>query len=256
MEDRNSYNPFSLSGKRILVTGASSGIGRSIALECARMDAEVIVTGRNEERLAALMEVMPAGAVHSYVVADMTDAEGIEHIAERAGDLDGVVHCAGIGDRTLSKMVREKDIRRVLGTNFDAPVLLQRALLKRKLIKKSASIVFVASRAPFAPSVGNGLYSASKGALVAYAKVLGLELAPQKIRVNCICPAMVWTELVERDAAATGADHHELEKTYPLGRYGQPEDVAYLAVYLLSDCSRWMTGSCIDITGGGEFTLK
>jgi NAD(P)-dependent dehydrogenase (short-subunit alcohol dehydrogenase family) len=152
-------------------------------------------------------------------------------------------------------MAREKDIERVMSANFNAPVLLQRALLKKKKIQAEASIVFIASRAPFAPTIGNGLYAASKGAMLAYAKVLGLELAPQLIRVNCICPAMVWTELVERDATLTGADYHEAEKNYPLKRYGKPEDVANLAIYLLSDASCWMTGSNIDITGGGELTL-
>ena len=123
-------------------------------------------------------------------------------------------------------------------------------------MEPASSIVFIASRAPFAPAIGNGIYSASKGALIAYAKVLGLELANKLIRVNCICPAMVWTELIQRDAEKTGVDYHEAEKSYPLKRYGKPEDIANLAVYLLSDASSWMTGSCIDITGGGEFTLK
>lgn len=246
------YNPFSLKGKNILVTGASSGIGRAIALECARMGARVIFTGRNVERLQHVNNEMPQDNQCLPIVADITEAEGIDRIVENVELLDGIVHCAGIGDRTLSKMVREKDIKRVMDTNFNAPVLLQRALLKKKKVNKGASIVFIASRAPFAPTVGNGLYSASKGALIAYSKVLGLELAPQKIRVNCICPAMVWTELVEKDAALTGADYHETEKSYPLGRYGKPEDIAYLSVYLLSNCSEWMTGSCIDVTGGAN----
>lgn len=256
MFQTENYNPFSLKGKRILVTGASSGIGKQIAIECAKMRASLYLTGRNVEKLEAVQSIMPANNIPSYIVADLTTQEGIENIIENIEPVDGVVHCAGIGDRTLSKMVRDKDIERVMKTNFDAPVLLQRTLLKKKKINKGASIVFMASRAPFAPTIGNGLYSASKGALIAYSKVLGLEVAPQNIRVNCICPAMVWTELVERDAALTGVDYHETEKAYPLGRYGKPEDIAYLAVYLLSNCSEWMTGSCIDITGGGEFTLK
>lgn len=251
-----SYNPFSLQGKKILVTGASSGIGRQIAIECAKMGAELFITGRNSQRLNDLLSSFPEGVKATSIPADLTDSGSIDFITESVNTLDGIVHCAGIGDRTLSKMVREKDIERVMKTNFNAPVLLQRALLKKKKVNKGASIVFIASRAPFAPSIGNSLYSASKGALIAYSKVLGLELAPQKIRVNCICPAMVWTELVERDASLTGVDYHEAEKSYPLGRYGRPEDIAYLSVYLLSDCSSWMTGSTIDVTGGGEFTLK
>lgn len=243
------FNPFSLQGKTILVTGASSGIGRETAIVCSKMGASVIVSGRNKERLDKTLSSLE-GKEHSAIAADLSLAEGVSKVAEACAVLDGVVHCAGIGDRTLLKNVKETDLQRVMTTNFNAPVLLQRALLKNKKIKSGASIVFIASRAPFAPTVGNGLYSASKGALIAYAKVLGLELAPKMIRVNSICPAMVWTELIEKDAALMGVDYHEAEKAYPLKRYGKPEDVANLAVYLLSDASSWMTGSCIDITGG------
>lgn len=251
----NTFNPFSLAGKTVLVTGATSGIGRSTAIICSKMGAKVVATGRNEERLRETVATLD-GADHVAIAADMTQEDDITRLVENCPQLQGVVHCAGIGDRTMLKMAREKDIERVMKTNFDAPVLFQRALLKKKKIEPSASIVFIASRAPFAPTPGNGLYAASKGALIAYAKVLGLELASQLIRVNCVCPAMVWTELVQRDAELTGADYHEAEKAYPLKRYGRPEDVANLVVYLLSDASSWMTGSCIDITGGGEFTLK
>ena len=249
------FNPFTLKGKTVLVTGASSGIGRETAIVCSKMGATVIVSARNAERLNNTLNQLD-GSGHKVITADLASQEQIDNLAAEIPELDGIVHCAGVGDRTLLKMAREKDIERVMKANFDGPVLLQRALLKKKKVKTSSSIVFIASRAPFAPTPGNGLYAASKGALIAYANVLGLELANQLIRVNCICPAMVWTELVQHDAELTGADYHEAEKTYPLKRYGKPEDVANLVVYLLSDASSWMTGSCIDITGGGEFTLK
>ena len=249
MKEIDTYNPFSLRGKTILITGASSGIGKSVAVICTKMGADVIITGRNEERLEKTFSEL-TGDSNIKKVADLTDMSQLDHLASELPQLNGVVHCAGIGDRTLLKMVKEDDLRRVMKINFEAPVLLQKALLKNKKVMQSASIVFMASRAPFAPTVGNGIYSASKGALIAYAKVLGLELANRLIRVNCICPAMVWTELVQRDAEIMGADYHEAEKSYPLKRYGKPEDIANLAVYLLSDASSWMTGSCIDITGG------
>lgn len=249
------FNPFSLSGKTILVTGSSSGIGRETAVVCSKMGATVVVTGRNEERLKETFDKLEGNANLS-IAADLTDSEAIESLVKRLPALNGVVHCAGIGDRSMLKMVKEKDIDKVMRTNFESPVLLQKALLKKKKLVNSSSIVFVASRAPFAPAIGNGIYAASKGALIAYAKVLGLEVAHQLMRVNCVCPAMVWTELVERDAAMTGVDYHEAEKEYPLKRFGHPKDIANLIVYLLSDASSWMTGSCIDITGGGEFTLK
>ena len=248
------FNPFSLAGKTILVTGASSGIGRETAIVCSKMGATVIITGRNEERLIATSNQLE-GDGHRYIVTDIAEEEQIDALASECPQLDGIVHCAGVGDRTLLKMVREKDIERVMSSNFNGPVLLQRALLKKKKFKSSSSIVFIASRAPFAPAIGNGIYAASKGAMIAYAKVLGLELANQLIRVNCVCPAMVWTELVQRDAEINGVDYTEVEQKYPLKRFGKPEDVANLVVYLLSDASSWMTGSCIDITGGGELTL-
>lgn len=249
------FNPFSLKGKTILVTGASSGIGKCTAIVCSKMGATVVVTGRNQARLDETLSMLE-GKDNIAIAADLTLQEDIENLASLCPQLNGIVHSAGVGDRTLLKMVREKDIQRVMSANFDAPVLLQRMLLKKKKVANSGSIVFIASRAPFAPTPGNGIYAASKGALLAYAKVLGLELANQLIRVNCVCPAMVWTELVARDAELTGADYKEAEKSYPLKRYGRPEDVANLVVYLLSDASNWMTGSSIDITGGGEFTLK
>lgn len=245
------FNPFSLKGKTVLVTGASSGIGRETSVVCSKMGATVVITGRNEERLTAALSQL-AGTGHESIAADLSDTGQIDELANACPQLDGIVHCAGVGDRTLLKMVREKDIERVMSANFNGPVLLQRALLKKKKVKPSSSIVFIASRAPFAPTPGNGLYAASKGAVIAYAKVLGLELAGQLIRVNCVCPAMVWTELVQRDADITGVDYREAEKAYPLKRYGRPDDIANLVVYLLSDASAWMTGSCIDITGGAS----
>lgn len=244
-----SYNPFSLVGKNILVTGSSSGIGRGVAIECSIMGASVIITGRNKERLDNTFAQLE-GNNNKEIIADLRRKDGIDLLVSSIPMLDGVVHCAGIGDRTLCKTVKEEDLERVMSINFNSPVLLQGRLLKEKKISPSSSIVFIASRAPFAPTIGNGLYSASKGALIAYAKVLSLELAPRGIRVNSICPAMVWTELIEKDSILTGVDYHEAEKKYPLKRYGNPKDVAHLAVYLLSDASLWMTGSCIDITGG------
>lgn len=243
------YNPFSLDGKRILVTGASGGIGRSIAIECSKIGADLIITGRNEDALNATLTDLDDGD-HISIAADLSSSEGIAYLISRLMKLDGIVHCAGIGDRRLCKSIKPTDIDNVMSINFVAPVLLQKEILKNKLLHQEGSIVFIASRAPFSPTIGNSLYSASKGAIISYAKVLALELANRKIRVNCICPAMVWTNLVKRDELITGANYSEEEKKYPLGRYGQPSDIAYLAIYLLSNSSKWMTGSVIDITGG------
>lgn len=248
------FNPFSLEGKIILVTGASSGIGRSIAVECSNMGATLVVTARNRERLDETLSMMRQGN-HMAITCDLTSEDEIVDLVDSLPQLTGVVHNAGVGSRILCKAIKGSDLEDVFAPNFYGPVLLQKQLLKKKKIAKGASIVFIASRAPFAPSIGNAIYSASKGAILGYAQVLGLELAAQKIRVNSICPAMVWTELVARDSIEMGVNYEELQAKYPLKRYGKPEDVAYLSIYLLSDASSWMTGTSIDLTGGGEGTL-
>ena len=241
-------NPFSLERKTVLVTGASSGIGRATAVLCSRMGARVIITGRNEKRLKETEEAL-SGEEHQSIIADLTVADDRNMLVQQLDALDGVAHCAGIGHRKLGKSLVEEDISTVMGANFNATVLLQSLLLSNKKIGKGASIVFLSSRAAEVPSVANSLYSASKGALISYAKCLSLELAPRQIRVNCICPAMVWTPLVFSE----GVTEEELrmqEMKYPLKRYGKPDDIAQLAVFLLSDASSWITGSCFDITGG------
>ena len=245
------YNPFSLNGKTVLVTGASSGIGRSIAVECSRIGADVILTGRNVEQLNQTLALMEIGC-HVVVSADLSDETDIARLVDLVPEVNGVVHCAGVGKRTICKMIKEADLDFVLKPNLYGPILLQRHLLKMKKIAKEASIVFIASSAPYAPAIGNGIYSASKGAILGYANCLGLELAPQKIRVNSICPAMVLTEFVEKDALEMGVDYQALQLKYPLKRYGKPKDVAYLTIYLLSDASSWMTGTAIDLTGGAK----
>lgn len=238
---------FSLTGKTILVTGASSGIGRAIAFACAEAGASVVLSGRNVERLNESLSQM-SGEGHIIIPADLTDAKQRMALVERVPQLDGLVQCAGVMNRVPCKSIGQEDIASVFVPNIEAPMLLQAELLQERKIKKGASIVYMASIAPRSVETGNALYSASKAALIAYAKCLSLELAPRNIRVNCISPAMVWTDL-----ALNGATKEELEQdqaTYPLKRYGKPEDVANAAVYLLSDASSWMTGSNMEITGG------
>lgn len=244
------YNPFSLEGKTILVTGASSGIGRGIAVICSKMRATVIINGRNKERLQETLSQME-GENHLVAVGDLSDTKSLLAMVETLPKLDGVVHCAGIGQRIPCKDLRMENVNQVMDVNFLAPVMLQAELLRQKKINKAASIVFIASIASWSPSYGNSIYSASKGAIVSYANCLALELAPRKIRVNCISPAMVWTDLILAD----GIEEEQLkedEQKYPLKRYGQPDDIANLSVYMLSDASTWMTGSNVKISGGAN----
>lgn len=242
-------NPFSLSGKTILVTGASSGIGRGIAIACAGMGAQLILTGRNITRLQETLSALE-GEGHSYIATDLTNAPERTALVEQLPALHGVVHCAGVGSRVPCKMLTQEDINHVLKPNTEAPMLLQAELLAEKKLQKGASVVIIASAAANMPVAGNAVYSASKAAMVAYAKCLAQELAPRQIRVNSISPTMVWTDLALVGASAEQLT--EAEKQYPLKRYGQPQDIAHLAVYMLSDASQWMTGSDVQITGGSQ----
>lgn len=244
------FNPFTLEGKTILVTGASSGIGRGIAVTCSKMGAIVVINGRNKERLQESYSLLHGGG-HIVALGDLTVASSIDSLVEQIPKLDGVVHCAGLGQRIPCKNLQPENINQVMDVNFKAPVMLQAELLRQKKINKGASIVFIASIASWSPSYGNSIYSASKGAIISYSNCLAIELAPRDIRVNCISPAMVWTDLILAD----GIDKEKLkedELKYPLKRYGQPEDIANLAVYMLSDASTWMTGSNVKISGGAN----
>lgn len=244
------FNPFSLQDKTILVTGASSGIGQGIALLCSKMGATVVINGRNEARLQKTLAQME-GKDHIVAQGDLTDFSSLPDLVSKMPKLDGIVHCAGIGSRVLCKMMQESDLDQTMTINFKAPVMLQTELLKQKKVNKNGSIVFIASMAQDSPSIGNALYAASKSAIISYAQCLQLELAPRLIRVNCISPAMVWTDLIFK-GGITEEQLQEDEKNYPLKRYGRPEDIANLAVYLLSDASSWMGGSNVKITGGAH----
>lgn len=244
------FNPFTLEGRTILVTGASSGIGRGIAIACSKMGASVIANGRNEQRLEET-EAMMVGESNMVFAADLSDLSQITEMVAGVPKLDGIVHCAGIGQRILCKQLEEADLDKMMNVNFKAPVMLQTEILKQKKINKGASVVFIASIACDSPSIGNSMYSAAKGAVISYANCLSLELAPRNIRVNCILPAMVWTDLIY-NGGLTEEDLKEDEKRYPLKRYGTPEDIANLTIYMLSNASTWMTGSSVKITGGGK----
>jgi NAD(P)-dependent dehydrogenase (short-subunit alcohol dehydrogenase family) len=248
----DAFNPFSLEGKTILVTGASSGIGQGIAVSCSKMGAKVVLNGRNKQRLHETLSLME-GEGHEVKAGDLTDCSTVTSLVNALPKLDGVVHCAGLGQRVPCKFLNEEDVDKVMSVNFKAPVLLQTELLKQKKVNKGASIVFIASIASWSPSIGNSIYSASKGAIISYSKCLSLELAPRLIRVNCISPAMVWTDLVLNDGISE-EQLKEDESTYPLKRYGTPEDIAYLTVYMLSNASSWMTGSNVKISGGGKLS--
>lgn len=242
------YNPFSLEGKTVLVTGASSGIGRAVSVACSKMGATIIACGRNEHRLEETLSMLESNGCQKRII-DINNSNAVNEMVAGLPLLDGVVHCAGISIRSLCKQLDYQQVNFLTNTNFIAPIMLQTELLKGKRINKGSSIIFIASIASDMPSIGNSIYSATKGAIISYSRCLSLELAPRKVRVNCISPGMVWTDLIrngEVDEEQLKAD----EANYPLKRYGQPEDVANLAIYMLSDASSWMTGSNVKLAGG------
>jgi NAD(P)-dependent dehydrogenase (short-subunit alcohol dehydrogenase family) len=239
---------YSHTDKTILVTGASSGIGRQITIACSQAGAKVIATGRNENKLQATMAELQ-GQGHQIISCDLTDASSRIQLVSQLPRVNGIVHCAGQGHSQACQFVTPDDISRVFDINFDAAVLLVGELMRNKKILKGSSIVFISSIAASHAWVGNAIYSASKAALISYADCLALELAPRRTRVNCICPAMVETEFIQ-NSFLTEEDIEADKKNYPLGRYGQPEDISGIALYLLSDDSSWVTGSHFNITGG------
>lgn len=246
------YNPFSLEGKNILVTGASSGIGKATAIECARLGAHVIVTARNEERLADTLLVLDTscGQQHKSVIADLLMVEDVENLIVAIDKVDGIVLCSGKGLTLPFLFSTREKFDDIFETNFYAPVELIRLLFKKKQINKKASIVILTSLGGTEIySGGNCIYGASKAALNSIMKFCAKEFAPRKVRVNSVCPGMVDTPLIHRGTVSEEQLLEDIQR-YPLKRYGRPEDIAYCVVYLLSDASSWMTGSSIVIDGG------
>jgi len=246
-------NPFSLVNKVILITGASSGIGKSTAIECSKMGAQLIITGRNVKRLNDTYKSLH-GDNHKQVSTDLSKDEGIDYLIENLPKLDGIVHVAGIVKPKPFQFLNRKELDEIMDTNFYAPILLTNLMLRKKIIKKFASIVFVSSISGVVCSyIGGSTYSASKGAVNGIIKAMALDLAPKKIKVNSILPGMIDTGIL-KDSGITQEDLDADVKRYPLGRYGKPEEVAFATIYLLSDASAWVTGSNLLIDGGYTLT--
>ena len=243
------YNPFSLENKTILVTGASSGIGRAIAIECSKMGAKVIITGRNESRLKETHSLL-TGEHPDYIVADLSNKEDLNRLSKSLPDLNGLVNCAGLTRVLPFPFATRNDFEEIMDVNFFAPAELSRLLVKSKKINKGASIVFISSvSGVYCSAVASSIYSSSKGAVNGLVKGMALDLASKDIRVNCVNPGMIDTEIFS-DSAITKEQLEEDTKRYPLKRYGKPEEVAYAVIYLLSDASSWTTGSNVLLDGG------
>ena len=243
------YNPFSLENKTILVTGASSGIGKAIAIECSKMGAKVIITARSEDRLNETLSLME-GETHKKIIADLSSAEDISKLVDELPQLDGIVQCAGMTIPKPFHFYSKENIHSIMDVNFEAPVHITQSLLKGKKIRNKSSIVFISSiSGVWVSYVAGSIYSASKGAINGLVKGLAIELGSKGIRVNSVNPGMVETNILS-DGVVSEEQLEEDRKKYPLKRYGKPEEVAYAVIYLLSDASSWTTGSNILIDGG------
>jgi NAD(P)-dependent dehydrogenase (short-subunit alcohol dehydrogenase family) len=243
------HNPFTLGGKTILVTGASSGIGKAIAIESSKMGANVIITGRNEERLKKTYYLLK-GNGHGLIVADLSVKEDIERLHKELPVIDGLVNCAGLTKVAPFSFATRDSFEEVMNVNFFAPTELTRLMVKTKKIRKGASIVFISSvSGVYCSAVASAIYSSSKGAVNGLVKGVALDLAPKGIRVNSVNPGMIDTDIFTGSAITDEQLRTDMLR-YPLGRYGKPEEVAYAVIYLLSDAATWITGSNLLIDGG------
>lgn len=244
------YNPFSLKGKTILVTGASSGIGKATAIECSKMGAKLIITGRDEDRLSNTFNCL-YGSIenHKMIVADLTNRQQIDSLVSQIGDINGGVLSAGRSMTLPIKFATTERFLEIFEINLFSQIELLRLLIKKKKFINNSSVVFISSiggNTRFSP--GNAIYGTAKSALSTFIKYCVVELSP-KIRFNGISPGMINTPLINI-GAITEEDKNVDMQAYPLKRYGEPEEVAYSAIYLLSDAASWVTGTSLCIDGG------
>ncbi|MFO8130065.1 MAG: SDR family oxidoreductase [Bacteroidales bacterium] len=243
-------NDFELKNKTILVTGASSGLGKQCAITISRYGGSLIITGRNEQRLKETLDLLK-GNEHKMIAADLTSEEETARLAGQLPALNGVLYSTGISDLNPARFITKETIEKTFRISFEASVLLTSKLLAGKKLKKNdCSLVFISSISTRYPFVGGAMYISAKAALEGYARVLALELAPKRIRSNCIAPAFVKTPMLD-DTAENYSEEavKKIEEQQLLG-LGEPEDVANTAVFFLSDASRWITATNL-ILGGG-----
>ena len=246
---------FSLSGKNILVTGASSGIGRQIAIACSAMNARVILLGRNRERLEETRAAMQVPERHLYYSADLLEYDKIEPIIKGAtgniGKIHGLVNCAGISTTLPLRVTTMSKLTDIFQTNVSSAINLTKIVCKPAYIAENgASIVFMSSVMSVVGEAGKTLYAMTKGALVAATKSLAIELAPRKIRVNCISPGVVVTPMSDSSFYSKNEETlNQIKALHPLG-LGQVADIAHPCVFLLSDGAGWITGTNLIVDGG------
>ena len=244
-----------LHDKTIVVTGASSGIGRQCALTCARLGARVVLFGRDEVRLAETLEQCGLSSRHLVHSVDLCNHDDVERAilasAEQIGVVQGIVHAAGISTTRPLATLSADECDRFFRTNVTAPVHLTKILTKRRHFDENGgSIVFISSVMGVVGERGKTIYAMTKGALISGARCIALELASRKIRVNVVSPGVVVTPLSDRAAYSQSESSRErIQALHPLG-LGTVDDVANACVFLLSDAAVWITGMNMIVDGG------
>ena len=244
------YNPYSLEGKTILITGAASGIGKETAIESSKMGAKIVAVDLNADGLNALAPQLE-GEGHLTFDGNLCNDEFLKSFAENAPILNGVFLCAGVSDTTLVKFLTEEKIDRVFNINVKAPVMMLKYLLKKKKVADGGSLVWMSSYGAEKVEPGLGIYAASKSAVNGFMRAYAKELIGKKIRSNSIMPMMIKTELISTLTTISEEDWKKQEAMYPLG-FGAPQDVARVAMFLFSDASRWITGTQFKMGGGSD----
>lgn len=242
-------NPFSLEGKTVLVTGASSGLGRQTAISASKIGAKVVITARNSGRLTETYNQLE-GDGHLLITADLTQKSDIDHLVAQLPELNGVVYSTGISDLSPARFITAETIEKTFSISFNASVLLTAALLAKKKIAKKGSLVFISSISTRYPFVGGAMYISAKAALEAYARVLALELSSKGIRVNCVAPAFVKSPMLDQTAANYSMEAVNMIEARQILGLGEPEDVANSIIYYLSDAAKWVSATNL-ILGGG-----
>lgn len=235
--------------KIVLITGASSGIGKVTAIECSKMGAKLIITGRSGERLNETFHALE-GEGHKQIVCDLTNTALLETLVKDLPQIDGCVNNAGVGGKLPIAFIKKDSLQSILDINTIVPVLLTQLLVKNKKLKKGSSMVLTSSiSGVYSVDIGNTMYSITKSAIDGFMKNSAVELAQKGIRVNSVNPGMVDTPINNIDSFTEEQKLKDIEN-YPLKRYGKPEDIAYGIIYLLSDASSWVTGTSLKIDGG------
>jgi NAD(P)-dependent dehydrogenase (short-subunit alcohol dehydrogenase family) len=247
-------HPLDLSGKLVLVTGASSGIGRATAILLGQLGARVILSGRREDALRETRSQLPEPEKHPVEVRDLADIDAIppwlkEVVARAGAPLDGLVHSAGVGGLAPLRTLSKKTIDSVMTPNLFAALALMRGASAKGASKDGASLVMISSVAGLVSSPGLVAYSASKGALHAAVRSAAQELKERKIRVNCVAPGYVETPMMEQSRAENPAGFEAIAQRQFLG-FAKPEEVATAVAYLLSDAARVITGTTLVLDGG------